>query len=87
VDSAGHRLASAETPLLDDQRRPVSQWEVGTVGRSYHRVDVPATQLPGEIRLEARAYDSATLTPLLPAGWHAAPERARGQRCRHTRAA
>ncbi len=66
VDSAGHRLASAETPLLDDQRRPVSQWEVGTVGRSYHRVDVPATQLPGEIWLEARAYDSATLTPLLP---------------------
>ena len=68
VDSAGHRLASAEPPLLDDQRRPVSQWEPGTVGRSYHLVDVPPTQLPGEIRLEARAYDSATLMPLLPQG-------------------
>jgi 4-amino-4-deoxy-L-arabinose transferase-like glycosyltransferase len=66
VDAAGHRLGSAETPLLDDQRRPVSQWEVGTVGRSYHLVDVPATQLPGRLRLEARAYDSATLMPLLP---------------------
>lgn len=66
VDGAGHRLSSAETPLLDEQRRPVSQWEPGTVGRSYHLVDVPATQLPGEIRLEARAYDSATLMPLVP---------------------
>jgi hypothetical protein len=67
VDSAGHRLASAETPLLDEQRRPVSQWEPGTVGRSYHLVDVPPTQLPGEVSLEARAYDSAALMPLLPA--------------------
>ncbi len=66
VDSAGHRLASAETPLLDDQRRPASQWAVGAVARSYHLVDVPPTQLPGEIRLEARAYDPATLMPLLP---------------------
>lgn len=66
VDGAGHRLASAETPLLDEQRRPVSQWEAGTVGRSYHLVDVPPTQLPGQVRLEARAYDRATLMPLLP---------------------
>lgn len=66
VDGAGHRLASAETPLLDEQRRPASQWEVGTVGRSYHLVDVPPTQLPGQLLLEARAYDSATLMPLLP---------------------
>lgn len=66
VDSAGHRLASAETPLLDAQRRPASQWEVGTVARSYHRVDTPPTQLPGKLLLEARAYDSATLLPLLP---------------------
>jgi 4-amino-4-deoxy-L-arabinose transferase-like glycosyltransferase len=66
VDGAGHRLGSAETPLLDDQRRPVSQWTPGTVGRSYHLVDVPPTQLPGELHLEARAYDSATLLPLLP---------------------
>jgi hypothetical protein len=68
VDGAGHRLTSAETPLLDERRQPVSQWEPGTVGRSYHLVDVPPTQLPGEIRLEARAYDSATLLPLLPQG-------------------
>jgi hypothetical protein len=68
VDSAGHRLGSAETSLLDEQRRPVSQWKAGSVGRSYHLVDVPATQLPGEIRLEARAYDSATFLPLLPQG-------------------
>lgn len=66
VDSAGHRLASVETPLLDEQRRPASQWAPGTVGRSYHLVDLPATQLPGEVWLEARAYDSATLAPLLP---------------------
>lgn len=67
VDSAGHRLGSAETLLLDEQRRPASQWEVGTVGRSYHLVDVPPTQLPGRVSLEARAYNSATLMPLLPA--------------------
>lgn len=66
VDGAGHRLASSETFLLDDQRRPVSQWEVGTVGRSYHLVELPETLLPGEILLESRIYDSQTLLPLLP---------------------
>jgi len=65
LDGDGHRLASAEVDLLNDQRLPVSQWAVGTESRTYHLVDVPATQLPAELLLESRVYDARTLAPLL----------------------
>ena len=66
VDDAGHRLDSAEVPLLNAQRLPTSQWTAGTIGRSYHLVTVPATQPPGSVSLESRVYDAQTLVPMQP---------------------
>lgn len=66
VDPAGHRIASQEDLLLNAARQPVSQWQVGETAYSYHLVTIPSTQLPGEIALEVRVYDTDALTPLLP---------------------
>lgn len=66
VDEDGHRLNSVEQMLLDERHRPVSQWTVGESGRSYHLVQVPVTQPPGEVTIEARAYEARTTVPLRP---------------------
>ncbi len=66
VDDAGYHLGSVEVELLNEQKLPVSQWEVGTESQTYHLIYVPATQLPGQVALETRAYDAQTLVPLLP---------------------
>lgn len=68
VDTAGHRLASDERLLLDAQHLPVSRWSEGAVARSYHLVTIPATQLPGPVRLEARLYEAASLAPVRTQG-------------------
>jgi 4-amino-4-deoxy-L-arabinose transferase-like glycosyltransferase len=63
VDEAGHRLASAEGPLLD---KHVSALSPDGIVRTYHLVTVPATQPPGPVSLETRAYHADTLVPVLP---------------------
>ncbi len=65
VDSAGHRLASSETPLMDARQREAGSWPAGATLNTYHLIDVPATQPAGPVRLEARAYDTRTLEPIL----------------------
>ncbi len=71
VDGEGHRLNHADQQLLHlEQSTPEtpSVWKPNTLVRTYHLVDVPATQLPGPVALEARLYDSETLNPVLPTG-------------------
>ena len=65
VDSAGHRLASAETPLMDARQKGAAAWPAGATFNTYHLIDVPVTQPAGSVRLEARAYDTRTLEPIL----------------------
>ena len=65
VDSAGHRLGSSETPLMDARQRAAASWPAGATFNTYHLIDVPATQPVGPVRLEARAYDTRTLEPIL----------------------
>jgi hypothetical protein len=65
VDSAGHRLASSETPLLDARQQGAASWPAGATFNTYHLIDVPATQPVGPVRLEVRAYDTHTLEPIL----------------------
>lgn len=68
VDIAGRRLASDERLLLDAKHLPVSKWNHETIARSYHLVTIPATQLPGPLRLEARLYEAASLLPVRTQG-------------------
>lgn len=68
VDTAGRRLASDERLLLNAQHLPVSQWNDKTIARSYHLVTIPATQLPGPLRLEARLYEATSLAPVRAQG-------------------
>lgn len=68
VDAAGRRLASDERLLMDAQHLPVSRWGAGVTARSYHLVTLPATQLPGPARLEARMYEAASLAPVRTQG-------------------
>jgi hypothetical protein len=65
VDSAGRRLASSETPLMDAGQREMTSWPADATFSTYHLIDVPATQPAGPVRLEARAYDTRTLEPIL----------------------
>lgn len=67
VDEDGHRLSHADQQLVHVAQDPPPDWAPNTLVRTYHLIDVPATQLPGPVTLEARLYDSGTLLPLLPA--------------------
>ena len=64
LDAEGHRLASAEAPLMDlaARQRP---WQPGATLRTYYLVPVPATQPPGPVTLAARVYDMQTQAPVL----------------------
>ena len=66
VDAAGHRVASDERYLLDENRWPTSRWQPGTVARSYHLVMIPPTQPPGTLFLESRVYEGERLVPVPP---------------------
>ena len=66
VDGEGRRIASDERYLLDENRWPTSRWQPGTLGRSYHLVIVPATQVPGPLYLESRVYEGDRLVPIPP---------------------
>jgi hypothetical protein len=71
VDAEGHRLNHADQQLLHVEQGTSETpfvWKPNTLVRTYHLIDVPATQLPGPVTLEARLYDSETLNPVLPAG-------------------
>ena len=46
-------------------RRGAGAWPAGATFNTYHLIDVPATQPAGPVRLEARAYDTRTLEPIL----------------------
>ena len=65
VDGSGHRLASAETPLMDARQKGAAAWPAGATFNTYHLIDAPATQPAGPVRLEARAYDTRSLEPIL----------------------
>ena len=71
VDAEGHRLNHADQQLLHVEQG-ISEtplvWKPNTLVRTYHLIDVPATQLPGPVTLEARLYNSETLNPVLSAG-------------------
>ncbi len=64
LDAAGHRLASAEAPLMDlaARQRP---WQPGAALRTYYLIPVPDTQPPGPVTLAARVYDMQTQAPVL----------------------
>ena len=68
VDLSGHRLTSDERPLLDVKHRPASRWQTDTIARSYHLATIPATQLPGPIKLQARLYETTSLMPVRTQG-------------------
>lgn len=68
VDLSGHRLASDERLLLDAKHRPTSRWKTDAVARSYHLATIPATQLSGPIKLQARLYEAASLMPVRTQG-------------------
>ncbi|MEZ4767831.1 MAG: hypothetical protein R2844_05325 [Caldilineales bacterium] len=71
IDDAGHRLSGADQQLLRVDPGPAEAptvWQANTLVRTYHLIDVPATQLPGPVTLAARLYDGETLTPVLPVG-------------------
>jgi hypothetical protein len=63
-DPAGHRLASAEAPLLD-LRAHAQGVRPGDTVRTYHLLTIPATQAPGPLVLSARLYHSQTKAPVL----------------------
>jgi 4-amino-4-deoxy-L-arabinose transferase-like glycosyltransferase len=73
VDGAGHRLASSEDYLMDEQQRALSskQPDLATSAPStkafdtYHLITIPSTQPAGPVSLQARVYDARTLEPLL----------------------
>ena len=64
LDAAGHRLASAEVPLMDLAEREKT-WQPGAALRTYYLIPVPATQPPGPVTLTARVYDMQTQAPVL----------------------
>ena len=66
VDPAGHRLQTAEQPLMSANLAKAG-WQPGQPLRSYLQVNVPPTQPPGPLSLEARVYDSETLVPMAAA--------------------
>ena len=66
VDADGHRLASGEAPLLDAAQEREAAWQPQS-WRTYHLVEVPATQPAGPVSLEVRVYDAGSLQPLVPA--------------------
>ena len=66
VDGAGHRLNTSDETLLRLEETPAA-WPPGSVVHTYHLVTVPDTELPGPITLQARLYNSETLTPVRPA--------------------
>ncbi len=71
LDAGRHRLSHADQQLLHVQQGTPEMpfvWTPNTLVHTYHLVDVPATQLPGPVTLEARLYDSETLIPVLPTG-------------------
>ena len=53
LDAAGHRLASAEAPLMDLSDRQIP-WQPGGTLQTYYSIAVPATQPPGPVALAAR---------------------------------
>jgi 4-amino-4-deoxy-L-arabinose transferase-like glycosyltransferase len=73
VDGAGHRLASAEDYLMDEQQRALSSEQPdlaapdpsAKVFDTYHLITIPPTQPEGPVSLEARVYDARSLEPLL----------------------
>ena len=65
VDTGGHRLATLEQPLMLEDA-PRTTMPPDGVLHTYHLVELPVAQPPGEIRLEARAYDAATGEARLP---------------------
>jgi hypothetical protein len=66
VDPAGHRLASAEGPLIASHEESALP-SPGDIVHTYHLVTVPVTQPPGPVSLETRVYEADTLAPFLPA--------------------
>ena len=50
---------------MDARQREAGSWPAGATLNTYHLIDVPATQPAGPVRLEARAYDTRTLEPIL----------------------
>ena len=50
---------------MDARQKGAAAWPAGATFNTYHLIDVPATQPAGPVRLEARAYDTRTLEPIL----------------------
>ncbi len=63
-DAAGHRLGSAEAPLMDLRER-ARPWADALTARTYHLVPIPATQPPGPVALAARLYNGQNGAPVL----------------------
>lgn len=68
VDAAGHRLANADSELLDQRFLPPPEWTPGAIAHSYHLIPLPAVQPAGPVRLEARVYDVASQAALPSTG-------------------
>ncbi len=68
IDAQGHRLAISDQQMLRvDPEAPVATAGPQTV-RTYHLLDVPATQPPGEVKLRAYAFDARKNVLLAPTG-------------------
>ena len=50
---------------MDARQREAGSWPAGATLNTYHLIDVPVTQPAGPVRLEARAYGTRTLEPVL----------------------
>jgi len=75
-DQRGHVAGQADRPLMSNEHRYTSQWQVGQIVTTYHLLpSLPATP-PGEYYIEVGVYEPQTMEGLVvleedlaPHGW------------------
>lgn len=75
-DQKGHLVGQADRPLMSNEHRYTSQWQVGQMVTTYHLLpSLPATP-PGEYHMEIGVYEPRTMQglsllgeDLVPHGW------------------
>ncbi len=59
-DSTGHRIAQGDSPIVNRDLLPTSQWQPGTSGTTLHHLSIPVGTPPGRYDLEVGVYDLET---------------------------
>lgn len=72
-DEKGHLAGQADRPLMNNEHRHTSQWQVGQIVTTYHLLpSLPATP-PGEYHIEIGVYEPQTMEGLAVLGEDLAP--------------